>query len=348
MSPKIGGNGVNLRELAQHLGLSQTTVSRALNGYPEVGEETRRRVMEAARRHDYRPNPSARRLATGRAGMIGVLFPFDYGLTIDPHFAEFLAGVAGRVAETDSDVLIVPSLDGAVRASRLRAIDALVVSGPAVRDPRVPMLQRMGVPFVVHGRTEAPGDFAFLDVDNEGGFRRATEMLADLGHRRIALVNGPTALTFARDRERGWRAGLAARGLPAEGGFVAQGDMSEENGYWVTRDLLQTEARPTAVLCSSMLLALGSCRAIRDAGLTVGADISVVAHDDRMPSIKAETMVPPLTTTTSAIRDAGRRITEIALALADGGDPADYREVWPVDIVFRESAAPPRPDAPAG
>lgn len=339
---------MNLKELSRQLGLSQTTVSRALNGYSDVGEDTRRRVEEAARRADYRPNSSARRLALGRAGALGILFPFVGGLSIDPHFAEFLLGVAERVVDTEIDVSIIPtrrSQEGMVlRASRLRSVDALIVSGPALDEGRLDVVRQSGVPFVVHGRVGGDEDYAFLDIDNEGAFRRAAELLLDFGHRRIALLNADTALAFAARRAGGWRAAHQARGFEARAGLHREGAMSEENGHAWTLELLAGDAPPTAFLCASMIQALGCCRALRERGLEIGRAVSVIAHDDGMPAVRPQTMTPPLTTTSSSIRAAGERVSAMALALAAGGDPAEYREVWPVDIVFRGSVGP-APDA---
>ena len=100
---------MKLKDLADRLGLSQTTVSRALNGYPEVSEATRERVLDAARRFDYRPNASARRLATGRAGAIGAVLQTDRNLLLDPHYVEFLAGLGERLAEDEIDIVLSPT-----------------------------------------------------------------------------------------------------------------------------------------------------------------------------------------------------------------------------------------------
>ena len=99
---------MKLKDLAQHLGLSQTTVSRALNGYPEVNEETRRRVLEAARRHGYQPNANARRLATGRAKAIGIVLPTDWNMLLDPHYMECQAGLGETLLADEIDILLSP------------------------------------------------------------------------------------------------------------------------------------------------------------------------------------------------------------------------------------------------
>ncbi|MBZ0230178.1 MAG: LacI family transcriptional regulator, partial [Bauldia sp.] len=128
---------MKLKELASRLGLSQTTVSRALNGYPEVGAATRQRVLEAARRFDYRPNVSARRLATGRAGSIGAVLPTNRNLLVDPHYVEFLAGLGERLAEDEIDIVLTPAKgDDEVAAYRRLAagtrVDAVILSSPLI------------------------------------------------------------------------------------------------------------------------------------------------------------------------------------------------------------------------
>ncbi len=332
---------MNLKELSQHLGLSQTTVSRALNGFPEVGERTRRRVLAAAEQFHYRPNSVARKLATGRAGAIGIVFSSSRNLLLDPIFTDFLAGLAASAAQTDTDVLVSSTHGDEVgtyqRLARARSVDAVVLSTPSIEDSRVPLLQRLGLPVVVHGRTKCAKPCAFLDIDNEGAFQRATEMLIGLGHRRIGLINGDTAYTFAMHRQRGWRAALAARDLPVPEELDCRGPITEEDGHRFAKRLLTLASPPTALVCSSIFTALGAMRAIRDLDLVVGRDVSIVAHDDGLSAIRPETLTPPLTTTFSSIRAAGGRIAEIAMAIAEGADPAAFNEVWAVDIVPRGS-----------
>jgi LacI family transcriptional regulator len=336
---------MNLKELSQHLGLSQTTVSRALNGFPEVAEETRRRVEEAARRFDYRPNAHARRLATGRSGTVGLLFPIGAGTLIDPIFAEFLTGVTMALAESDTDLRIVPVIERDPHAYRrlswLGPVDALIVSSPRVHEPRMAALAEAGIPFVMHGRSRDGTGYAFLDIDNAGAFERATDFLIDLGHRRIGLINADIIQNFATDRQTGWRAALARAGLAAPPSLDAQGPMSEENGYRAARRMLEGPEPPTALLASSIIQAVGICRAVRDLGLEIGRDVSLITHDDGLPAIRPETQRPALTTTHSPIRPAGARVAEIARRLAGGAAADDHREVWPVDIVLRDSTRPP-------
>lgn len=336
---------MKLKELAHRLGLSQTTVSRALNGYPEVSEATRTRVIEAARKWDYRPNASARRLATGRAGAIGAVLKTDRAEMFDPHYVEFLAGLGERLAQDEMDIVLGTARAGDEQASYRRIatgnkVDALVVSSPLIRDDRIPLLNALGVPFIMHGRTETLQPQAWLDIDNEGAFRHATNHLLDLGHKRIALINGLPGFTYSAHRERGFRAALKARGLPVDDGMIGSGVMTDDIGFRLAERFLAATQRPTAILASSMMMALGAFRAIRQAGLTLGKDVSMIAHDDVFPFLNADRMVPSMTTTRSSIRAAGTRIGELILEMLAGRDASTIHELWPVELVVRESTGP--------
>ena len=336
---------MKLKELADRLGLSQTTVSRALNGYPEVAEATRERVAEAAQRYGYRPNASARRLATGRAGAIGAVMKTDRGQMFDPHYVEFLAGLGERLAEHEIDMVLGMSKasDDTVPYRRIAAgtrVDALILSSPLVSDDRVKLLKSMNMPFILHGRTVGQAPHAWLDIDNEAGFRHATNHLLDLGHTRIALINGFRKFTYAADREHGFRSAMAERGLAVDDGLIAEGVMTDEVGYRFATQFLATTPRPTAFLVSSMMMALGAFRAMRAAGLTLGRDVSMIAHDDVFPYLNADRMVPTMSTTRSSIKAAGARIGELAVELLGGRDPETIHELWPVDLVIRQSTGP--------
>jgi LacI family transcriptional regulator len=336
---------VNLKELSEHLGLSQTTVSRALNGFPEVGENTRKRVLEAAETFQYRPNSSARKLATGRAGAVGIVFSAERNMLLDPIFTDFLAGIASQCSLADNDVLVSSSHGDEAgtyrRLARIRSVDAVVLSSPTVDDTRVALLQRLGLPVVVHGRCLTSLPYAHLDIDNETAFFQATSLLLDLGHRSIGLISESVNYTFALHRSQGWRRALAERGLPAPPELECSARMTEENGYRMARGLFDLPTPPTALLCSSIFAALGAMRAARDTNRVIGKDMSIIAHDDGLAAIRPETLTPALTTTFSSIHAAGKRVAEIAMAITNGAELATLSEIWPVDLVSRGSTVAP-------
>eukprot|EP01037_Dinobryon_pediforme_P008170 gene8170-8254_t len=340
---------MNLKQLAEHLSLSQATVSRALNGYPEIRESTRNRVLAAATEFGYRANSIARSLATGRSGNIGIVFQDGLGLLFDPHFLEFLAGATESLATRDMSInLSMPdrNRESSKYADIIRShlADGFIVNGPTRHDPRVALLRSLKIPFIVHGRTEDDKPYAWVDIDNEMAFQRAAQLLIGFGHKRIAFINAPTHFSFAASRERGFQNALTQAGLSADPGLMFNERMTEEGGYRITMQALGRSPRPTALLCSSMLHALGAFRALRDLGLAVPDDISVIAHDDVFPYITAEAMRPALTTTRSPLRLHGKRVAEVMNDIIDGKLPANHSEIIPVELVLRDSVGPAKPD----
>jgi LacI family transcriptional regulator len=335
---------MNLKELARNLGLSQTTISRALNGYPEVNADTRARVKEAAARLGYRPNASARQLATGRVGAIGIVYSTEYGF--GPHTGEFLGGLGARLAKDDVDVLVSTcettedEMSIYRRAAASKKVDAFIVHSPMPHDRRVKLLHELRLPFVLHGRTESLRAAAWLDIDNASVTETATNHLLDLGHREIGLINGPRELTFSTHRVVGYRNALAMRGIRMNPDLIAYGAFTDEVGFRLAQAMLKRSPRPTAILAGSMMTALGVFRAVRARGLTLGRDVSMVAHDDVFPYLNADTMVPKMSTTRSPIRAAGARIGELVLQMLAGKAPETIHELWPVELILRESTGP--------
>jgi LacI family transcriptional regulator len=336
-----------LRELARHLGLSPATVSRALNGFPEVGEKTRARVIEASERFHYKPNTSAKRLATGKSGMVGMIFRSSRNLLVDPHFVDFLAGLSTGLADRDIDLIIHTAPGGELLAHYKRfvasgSVDGMIVSAPELVDERIATLSERDFPFVVHGRTGDDAEYAYFDIDNDGAFAAATSLLLELGHKRIALLNGPPGLAFAAQREAAFRRVTGERGIVVPARFVTHDEMSEDIGFRRAAAMLEEKLRPTAFVCSSTLLALGVIRAAAAAGLQVPGDISIIAHDDVLPHLRSEHFSPALTVTRSSIRDAGAALAEMIVMRIGGTDPKALQRIVPADLIVRSStgAAP--------
>lgn len=330
-----------LKELARSLGLSITTVSRALAGYGDVAEATRERVRKAAAAQGYRPNTLARRLRSGRSETVALVLPAEPGHFDEPLFMEMIVAIGERLARADLDLVVMAAPPGGDemkvyrRMVEGRRADAAIVVRTRRRDPRLRFLLDAGFPFIAHGRSEEKGRYAFVDGDGEAAFRHAADLLIRLGHADIALINAPDTLMFAHLRAKGWRAALAAAGLAP--GPVRTGPSSEETGYRHARELLALERRPSAILCATDRMAIGALRAVADAGLRAGRDVSVIGHDN----ISAATYTdPPLTTLELPIHGTGARLVEMLLAIVGGADPATLREVWPVRLIERRSHGP--------
>ena len=338
---------MNLKELAGKLGLSPTTVSRALNGYPEVNEATRERVVAAARRHNYHPNARAIRLATGRALAVGHVIPLNTRNEImNPIFSDFIAGASEIYSRNGYDMILSIVADDAeesayrVLMSR-GTVDGVIVQAAKPGDPRIRALRDLGLPFVVHGRaTGAELDYNWVDVNNRRAFQRATEFLLDLGHRRIALVNGREQFDFAIRRRAGYTESLAARGIAVDPTIMSSAEMTEISGHRAAEHALSGPEPVTAFLAASMLQGMGIRRAIQDRGLRMGRDVSVIIFDDDLSYLRNGDDVPIFTATRSSVREAGRLSAEMLLGVISQPDSAPQHKLLEAELILGQSTGP--------
>jgi LacI family transcriptional regulator len=338
---------MNLKDLAHRLGLSPTTVSRALNGYPEVNETTRERVIAAAKEHNYHPNARAIRLATGRAMAVGTVIAIaNRHEIVNPVFSDFIAGAGETYSRNDYDMLlsVVPDEEEeqTYRAMKMKGnVDGVVVHGPRENDHRISLLREIGLPFVVHGRATGTSEpYSWLDVNNRRAIQHATEHLLGLGHRRIALVNGLEFMDFAIRRRRGYLDALAAQQIAPDPALMASGQMTEAVGYQAARAMLALPEPPTAFVAASMLSGMGVRRAIEGAGLKLGRDVSVIIFDDDLSYMKNGEERPIFTAMRSSVREAGRMVAEMLLARIANPAAGDVQRLLEAELVEGLSTGP--------
>ncbi|WP_372525578.1 substrate-binding domain-containing protein [Piscinibacter sp.] len=276
---------MSLKKIAKELGLSLTTVSRALNGYPEVAESTRLAVEAAAKRHRYKPNAIARGLALGRADAIGLVFPITPGDLGDAQFLDVAASMSERFAREGIDLLIISAsprdeLAAYERAIKGRRIDAFVVARTRVHDARLELLLAHDVPFVAYGRSAAlQRPYAWLDFDNAAGAQMAAQRLLEFGHRRLGYLGAPPEYNFAEQRFGGFQAALQHAGVAIDDAAVLRLALDRRSGYAAMQALLALPRRPSAVLVDNNLAGVGAVHALLNAGLTLGRDLSVIVYD---------------------------------------------------------------------
>ena len=332
---------MTLTRIARTLGLSVTTVSRALGGFDDVAAQTRERVMAEAARIDYRPNRAARQLRSGQSGAIGLVLPTTAGRFDDPFFLRLLSAIGPRLTDAGLDLLVTAASPGEdeLRAYRhmaqARRVDGFLVARMRRKDDRVSYLLDRGVPFVAHGRTEETRAYAHLDIDGAAACRAATERLIRFGHRRIAMINAAEIYMFAQIRQAGWQAALRDAGLPP--GPLVHAEPNEENGFRLALSLLGAPQAPTALLCATDRLAVGALRAVASLKLQAGRDVSVIGYDNLPAATYTD---PPLTTIEQPIERAGARMVEMMRALLDGASPAGLAEIWQARLIPRSSDGP--------
>jgi DNA-binding LacI/PurR family transcriptional regulator len=332
-----GPRGPNIRDVARAAGVSHQTVSRVLNDAPNLLPSTRRRVLAAIDRLGYRPNQAARALGTNRSGLIGVLVVWRaaaYGHQTLLYAIEDAARVAGYRTGLVTCSGEPGSVHAAVEQLLDQAAEAVVLVVPQARVLEVLTADHSGLPLVVIDSQRHAGACS-VSADQVEGARLATRHLVRLGHTRIVHLAGPGDRSEAVGRARGYREEMIAEGLdprpPVPTGWTA------DSGYRAGRVLLDA-ADVTAVFCSNDETALGLLHAVRDSGLRVPDDLSVVGFDD-IP--EAAHYAPPLTTVRQDFAAIGRRAVELVISRLAGPTASSVETIRP-HLVLRASTAPPR------
>jgi len=269
-----------LKEISTELGLSVTTVSRALNGFPEVNKATREKVQEAASKLGYRPNRVAQRLVTGRSGMVGMIVKIKPDMSADQTFFEILTGLTAALAERETDLVLAVDQDEDPVLSYKKLLerdilDGFILNAPVLDDPRVNYLTEQGIPFVLHGQDRPDPGYPTYGIDNAEVSQTAVKLLSQLG-------------------------------------FV----------------------------CASTLIASGVMKAVRDRGLRVPDDVSIIAHDDALPLTRAISFDPALTVTRAPLRDACAPLANMLIEHLNGTPAKDLNVVLKAELIVRGSTGP--------
>ncbi|MER3399282.1 MAG: LacI family transcriptional regulator [Chloroflexota bacterium] len=344
MGAKLGLRRLpTLKDVAELAGVHPATVSRVLRGDGKlrVSAETRERILTAAARLKYQPHSIGRSLKLRRSFTLALVLP-DVG---NPVFPEIIKGAERGVAERGYSLVLVhleptgpgPREQPYLRLVRQNRVDGLLLATAELQDGFIQELAELGVPFVLVNRRwgELP---RYVIADDQAGAKLAVSHLVGLGHRQIAHLAGPLSTDTARRRFEGYQEGLLVAGLPFQPELVEECGYSWEGGVAGARRLLSRRPRPTAVFATNLLVAAGAMLVIREHGLQVPADISVVGFHD---APLAQVFNPPLTTVVFPLYRMGYEAARALVGLIEG-ERNEVRVVLPPDgLVVRESTAPP-------
>jgi LacI family transcriptional regulator, galactose operon repressor len=342
----MGKNSVTIRELARLSGVSVGTVSRALNGYPDVGQETRERIIRLADELDYTPQAAARTLVTRRSHVVGIFLETgqNHPDIQHPFFHEVLVGIKTRLGAAGYDLLLFASENpgnGYGTHSYLKRcnhhhVDGAVLMGLSADDPEVDRLARSSLPCVSVDVEFQGTHSSWVSSDSFQGAELAVKHLKECGHTRIAHISGLLETTPGRQRLAGFRRAIESSGLGYFDELVVYGDFYFESGVAAMEKLLALDEPPTAVFVASDMMAMGAIRAVQAAGLSVPNDVAVVGFDD----IAIAAMATPSLTT---IRQEKARLGELAADTLlrqmeeDANGHIDTSITLPVTLVARES-----------
>ena len=305
-----------MSDVGRLAGVSHQTVSRVINGSRQVRPETRRRVLEAMRELGYRPNLTARALATGRTRTLGVV-SFDTTL-YGP--ASTLLGIE-RAAHGAGYFIVVASMKALTRGSvadavdhlRLQGVDGILVIAPLHDAAEALLHTAVDVPLVaVEAGPES--DVPVVEVDQVAGAEKATKHLLDLGHKTVWHIAGPVDFLESRRRLEAWRNTVRSAGAPPPEPLT--GDWSAQSGYDLGRRLARN-SEVTAIFAANDQMALGVLRALHEAGRSIPRDVSVVGFDD-IP--EAAYFLPPLTTVRQDFDELGTRSLRVLLGMIESGE----------------------------
>jgi len=336
------GQRATSKDVAELAGVSRTTVSFVLNKVQDVhiSQETRRRVLEAARQLNYYPNAAARSLASRQAGAIGlILCQSSEHIIADPFLPGFILGLGEAIRERGFHLLIqavedVNQPDTYLHLVHTKRIDGAIISGPRHGDQQLFQLLKDGFPVVLHGQIDSPEPY-YVDVDNIKGALLAVRHLIGLGYRQIALItNAPLQYTASADRHHGYRTALEEAGLAYNENLVRYACFTAESGYQAMNHLLATGTKPEAIFAASDLVAMGAMLSLRRHGLAIPQDIALVGFDD-VPL--AGYIEPPLTTVRLPTYDLGWQTGDLLIRLIQGNPPAQKGILLETELVIRES-----------
>lgn len=328
---------VTIHDVAAQAGVSINTVSRVLNGRPDVKATTRDRVQQVIAELGYRPNRLARSLI-GRSSRTVGLVVTD---CTNPNTARQIQVIQQVLVTADYAVLIFDTQEDATAEQEAigllleQVADGVILTPASNRSGGLASLSQQ-VPLVLLNReTVEPTDCDIVLNDNAGGARAATEHLIALGHRRIAYVTARKAVSTVRDRLAGYREALVNADLPADDRFVVRADITVADASIATRALLDRPERPTAILAYNDLMAVGVLAALAEAGLRVPDDLALVGYDD---IAYAPYLSVPLTTVRQQTQRMGRTAAQLLLERFGGAEMPPRRVVLAPELIVRASS----------
>lgn len=329
----------NIRDVASKAGVSVATVSKVLNGYTTVNANTKKRVLQVVKDLQFKPNAAARSLVGRRSMTIGIFL--TTGLA-HPFFTQILAGMEQSLKIKGYDLIYLAQLSWSdeysfVRHCQSRNIEGVVVFGFQHDDMNFDELVESGIPSLFIDLDVKENRAGYISSDNQDAVKSAVQYLTSLNHHRISFLSGIKSAYVNRLRLEGYLAGLEEAVIPYREDYVAEGDFTKETGYLAMERLLKLPERPTAVICCSDMSAVGAMEAIRDYGLSVPEDLSVIGFDD----IEIASYVqPPLTTVRQDMITIGKRVIELLDELIMDEQLTPPEAIIPTELIIRGSCGP--------
>jgi LacI family transcriptional regulator len=330
---------ITIGDIARHAAVSVSTVSKALNGYGDVSQATRERVLEAARQLDYHPSSAARTLRLQRTDKIGFLYSFPTAY-IGEFASRMINGAVSEAEEQGFNLTLYPVREDweaqLVRICRMRDVDGLLLMGSGIAGQMVALLSQEAMPCVVLNRRVEDPQASFVTSDHEDGGYQATRHLVEQGHRRIAHFTRTGLGTINDDRLAGYCRALAEAGIPLDPALLQETPMEPGTIRAALSGLLVGENPPTAAVAINDTAAVECLEAAIEHGLSVPPSFAVVGSDNNRISL---TSTPPLTTLHPPLAEIGRRATRALLRQVLDREVTPERELLKARLIVRQSSS---------
>ncbi len=324
-----------IADIANELGVSKTTVSRALNNKSDILPETRERILETVKKYNYQPSAMAKGMSIRKNNTIGVFIPHDIDYVfMNPFYEEIIRGIFKEADTLGYYILLLYCRsDNYLDVIYQNRVDGLLVISPGLNHRDIiDKIEETGIPYVLTSRMPGVTNVPHVCVDNYKGALIATEHLIDLGHKKICFINGPDILSSSADRLRGYMDALKKNGIRIDQSLITEGANNIDSGYLITKKLVKT-VKPTAFFVAGDFMAFGVMNAIQEMGLKIPEDISVVGFDD-IPMAKV--MNPPLTTINQSTLKKGRTGVSRLVEIINGNKDSLSTEL-DVELVVRKT-----------
>ena len=311
---------MNIKELAKKLGLSITTVSRALGGYSDVSEKTRERVKKFANKYKYSPNPYASTLASGKAKTVGYVLPI-YGTNTSTlnqgNFFQFISGMSEELLSESIQlqILFAKSEEEELKAYKKliteHKIENIVLQNLKTKDRRIEILNKYKINYVAWGKTKDKSNYSWVDLDNDKAIEVIINYLIKKNHTQIAYINISEKYNFANERKSSFLKNLKINKINFNPNYYASVKLEEpEKSFEIIRKMLMKNKKISAIICSTEFSALSAIKACNYLNYKIGKDISIITFDG---ALVRDLSSPPITAVSFPVKELGKRAINILL-----------------------------------
>lgn len=332
---------VTIKDIARKLGVSATAVSKALNDRDDISQELKKKVRKVAEEMDYSANTIAKRLVTKKSNTIGVFMLSRVKNAMRENFGfQFVAGILEEANQNGYDIVLFSTNNDLlpkksyIKLCKERQVEGAIFTGLRLDDPHIAEIKNSSFPIVIIDTKLKGKNVGYVSTDNKKGVYKALDYLWNLGHRKIAMINGHSNAQVSQKRLDAFRDYLTKKGV-FDKNLVYAGDYTKESGYHYGKEIIKLKKLPTAIFVASDYMALGVMKALKDEGLSLPEDMSIIGFDN---VVAGEYVEPSLTTVGQDAIGMGRKAAQWVIKSINGENISSHIYLEP-ELIIRNSCS---------